>query len=418
MKLGRLTRPPRATAPTIVGHIDTIRGNRLFGWAADLENPLKHVTIDVFADQKLIGSTVGDQFRKDLLQIGAGHGRHGFFYDLPLVTSPTDMEISVRVHGTGTFLRSGEAEKLHVQLEPLPPITYIAVDVVNNCNLRCPFCLVDYSQVDHTELMSAETFQKIVTLTGLIGDEGLWLSCLHEPTMHPKLNDFIGMIPVNARQKTWFTTNLTRPLSEEYFELWAQSGLHHINVSLDSMNPELFAVLRKFGRFEVFRKNLDLMTDVFRRHANPPKLRFITMAFKSNIDEIPSIVQHSHERWLSSENEVRYTLNFGHIADEFRKEHYLERPDWQLLTEKLSKLPYNYTIVYPPEGYEDFVQATFNYDALKSRDTQAAFLRERPLRLRARPNGTLLVVGHEGEAAIDIASLDDPAAYFRTLLSA
>ena len=36
-------------------------------------------------------------------------------------------------------------------VEPPPPppsmIEYIAADIVNNCNLRCPFCLVDYEKV-------------------------------------------------------------------------------------------------------------------------------------------------------------------------------------------------------------------------------------------------------------------------------
>ncbi len=47
------------------------------------------------------------------------------------------------------------------------------------------------------------------------------------------------------------------------------------------------------------------------------------MAFKSNLEEIPKIVQYSHEHWLSYENEIRYTLNFEHITDNFRTEHYL-----------------------------------------------------------------------------------------------
>src|ERR1700675_1956069 len=152
-----------------------------------------------------------------------GHGRHAFACDLPEVDHPTTITLKARVRGSDNFLRRGETQVFEAQLRPPPLIRYIAADIVNNCNLRCPFCLVDYSLVDHTELMSVETFQKILSLVAGAGDEGFWMSCLHEPTMHPQLNDFLALIPQNARKKTWFTTNLTRPLTEEFFTVWARS---------------------------------------------------------------------------------------------------------------------------------------------------------------------------------------------------
>jgi uncharacterized Fe-S cluster-containing radical SAM superfamily enzyme len=263
--------------------------------------------------------------------------------------------------------------------------------------------------------MTVDTFRKILDLVDCVADEGLWLSCLHEPTLHPKLNDFLAEIPAPARKKAWFTTNLTRPLGEEFFTTWAQSGLHHINVSLDSLNPELFAVLRKFGRFEVFSQNLDRMTEVFRRYPEAPKLRFITMAFRSNLDEIPKIIHHSHERWLSSENEIRYTLNFQHIADSFRKEHYLRKTDWPSLTEKLSKLPHNYTIVYPPDGYEELILPSYNFEALTPAGPQSGRRLKRPLGLRARPDGRIIIVDNGAQYGVDIRTLADPVQFFQSL---
>ena len=415
MALGRRSRSTTTSTSSFRGHVDTVKDNRLLGWAADLNDPDKLVTVDVYSGDKLVGSALADQFRKDLLALGMGHGRHAFACDLPVVDRTTTLALRACIRGSDQPLSMGNAAVFEVQLQPRPLISYIATDIVNNCNLRCPFCLVDYSLVDHTELMPVETFQKILSLVGYIGQEGLWLSCLHEPTMHPDLNEFLGLIPPDARMKAWFTTNLTRPLSEEFFTAWARSGIHHINVSLDSLNPDLFAVLRKFGRFDVFQRNLDLMTEVFRKHAGAPKLRFITMAFRSNLQEIPKIIRQSHERWLSSENEIRYTMNFEHIGDSFRTEHYLHKTDWPLLTEKLSQLPHNYTIVYPPENYEELIMPTFDLEASKPAGPPAGLNFKRPLCLRARPNGNILVVGHESEFAVDIHSLPDPPAFFQSL---
>src|SRR5260370_9304665 len=98
------------------------------------------------------------------------------------------------------------------------------------------------------------------------------------------------------------------------------------------MNDELFAVLRKFGRCKIFHQNLDRLAKVFRQYPEAPKLRYITVAFRSNFDEIPKIVEHSHTHWLSVENEIRYTYNIAHIVHECRREHYLPKRDWLIVS--------------------------------------------------------------------------------------
>ena len=247
-------------------------------------------------------------------------------------------KVSVRIAGTDILLPYRDQKIFRIA--PPPLISYVAADLVNNCNLRCPFCLVDYSGVTHTETMTEDTFRRILGLLSALPVQGLWLSCLHEPTLHPRLDDFIEMIPVEHRNKAWFTTNLARPLPDETFRRWARSGLHHINVSLDTLDEALYSVLRRFGRYRVFQGNLDRMAAVFASERAAPSLRFITVVFRSNLGEIERIVEHSVQRWLSSENELRYTINASHIEDAFRQEHHLRREDWPVLTERVSRLPF------------------------------------------------------------------------------
>ncbi len=228
----------------------------------------------------------------------------------------------------------------------------------------------------------------------------------------------LAMMPEDVRGKVFFTTNLARPLKEADFEAWARSGLHHINVSLDTLVPERFAVLRKFGRFDVFAANLDRMAAVFRRTPGAPALRYITMAFKSNLDEIPEIVTVSRDRWLSTENTIRYTFNVAHITDEFRRREYLAPEDWASLTQQLEATGAPFVISHPPaDGYEATIKPSQNFfeDRSEAADDQTRVTLTRPMGLRVASDGTVLVVDAERALRVNLNSLEDPVHFFLSL---
>jgi hypothetical protein len=268
--------------------------------------------------------------------------------------------------------------------------------------------------------MEEKTFVRLLELLPIVDDAGFWMSCLHEPTLHPELNHFLTLIPPEHRKKVWFTTNLARPLADDVFESWADSGIRHINVSLDTMDETLFAELRRFGRYRVFKNNLDRMTLAFRNHSNPPKIRYIHMAFKSNLNELSKIVEYTNRHGCASENEIRYTFNYAHINDEFRQKHYLGRAEWDLLDRMLTALPadVNVRIERPPmANHEELVLPTTHYDGVRSpkRTVPPLAAHELPLMIRARPDGTLLLVSHETEFSVNVNILEDLVGFFRAL---
>ena len=303
--------------------------------------------------------------------------------------------------------------------QPAPPglFDYIAADIVNNCNLRCPFCLVDYDNVHHTQLMDEPTFRSLLRLAPAVPEAGFWLSCLHEPTLHPRLADYLSWIPVDQRRKFWFTTNLARPLPDALIAAFAQSGLHHINVSLDSFDEKLFAILRKHGRVAVFRNNLERLVEQCRRTPGAPALRYITMAFRSNLHEIPAMVRWMNESGNASEVEIRYTFNTANITDDFRREHFLRPEEWDVLRASLKAMPYtNYALVVPPPGYDQidpYLPANW-FDTYKPPDDTPlpAPKVSRPLQLRARSNGRLHLNGQEHLFSVKVVDLEDPVRYF------
>ncbi len=405
----------------LVGYVDQANGRDISGWAADTNDFSLPVTVEVWMDGRPVASACADQWREDLQALGFGAGRHAFHCTIPeSCASGTSARAKVCVRDSGyTLTYQGQAG---IDLDFSVFIEYIAGDLVNNCNLRCPFCLVDYSEVHKTELMSEATFRKLIPLMRAVPTGGFWLSCLHEPTLHPKFEQFLSLIPADCRAKNWFTTNLAKPLSEEQFTAWAESGLDHINISFDTLDAERFAEVRKFGRFEVFERNLNALARVFRRYQNAPRLRYITVVMKCNLEEVPTIIERTHQEWLSSENEVRYTYNVEHFSNEFRERFFLSREDWERLNALLKDVKYHHIVAYPPmEDYFEKILPPANYFEIRKFVDDASVPKlqalPRPLQLRFRPDGSILVANLERSFRVNVNDLADPVAFFRNSLA-
>jgi MoaA/NifB/PqqE/SkfB family radical SAM enzyme len=302
---------------------------------------------------------------------------------------------------------------------PAPLIEYIAADLVNNCNLRCPFCLVDYSNTKRTDLMTDETFRKLLRLAPVVADGGFWLSCLHEPTLHPRLEQFIGLIPIELRHKFWFTTNLARKLPQSLIETLAGAGLHHVNISLDSFDEAVFAMLRKHGRLAVFRDNLDRLLEACARAANPLQIRYITMAFRSNLAEIPTLIRWMNQTGRAYEIEVRNTFDTWNIPEDFRRTQYLRPEEWEELRGWMDELSYTNCYLGTPseEEAERAPRMPANwFDTYPGPFLDAVAL-EPPVQLRGRPDGRLLLSNRENVVVMNVNDHRSPLARLKRLVA-
>ena len=412
--LGSLKNQIRRALRSRLGYIDKVSNGVVEGWIWNSARPSERLNVTLYVDGSAAVSGVADMERTDLRAAGIGDGNHGFRLCLP----PSHSVLGER---QGWVQLDGSKRRIAFQanetfaVPPPPLIAYIAADVVNNCNLRCPFCVVDYSEVKKTELMTPATFESLLRLLPLVPEAGFWLSCLHEPTIHPGFQDLLRQIPAGQGGKFWFTTNLARRMDDSMFQSWADAGLHHVNVSLDTLDPALFQVLRKHGRLEVFLDNLKRMVQVFGSNRNAPKIRFITMVFESNFDELEVIARRCNDEWMSWEHEIRYMYNVAHVTDEFRRDHLPTRDRWPELKTRLEKLSARYVVVCPPdEGYEEQRDLPANYfdlERYRQPAQQADFTP--PLQLRARHDGSMYLVGQEGRFTFNITTLADPGAYLR-----
>jgi molybdenum cofactor biosynthesis enzyme MoaA len=206
--------------------------------------------------------------------------------------------------------------------------------------------------------MSEEVFDKVLKLLPLVPDQSFFISCAFEPLLHPRFTDLLKRIPANEKSKGFFTTNLTIPLSNAAFEDLSLANINHINISLDSLDPATFETLRLRGKYPVFQKQLETLASVFRKAANPPKLRYITMAFKQNFHEISTLVQLTHQNYLAYEHEIRLPFDYTQMDPRWKATSMISLEEWNYLESTIPKFGYRVKFMNP--CYEPFSDRTYN----------------------------------------------------------
>ena len=128
-------------------------------------------------------------------------------------------------------------------------IRYLRISLTDHCNLRCVYCMPE----DQTFRPNASLMQdeEIFTLTRLFASLGFDKIRLTggEPTVRANIIDIVGTIAgTPGIQNVSMTTNgvllskLSKPLAE--------AGLKRVNVSIDTLDPEKFKRLTRWGKLE------------------------------------------------------------------------------------------------------------------------------------------------------------------------
>ena len=121
-----------------------------------------------------------------------------------------------------------------------------------------------------------------------------------------------------------------------YYAWLADSGLHHINISIESLQPQLYERMRKGARHRIFQEGWDALLAALERGAAPPRLRYIVMVYKSNLQELPEMVRYLLEERRAWQVELRYTFDVPHLPPEFRQSEFLNHDEWLALREQLA----------------------------------------------------------------------------------
>ncbi|MGN0323674.1 MAG: GTP 3',8-cyclase MoaA [Oliverpabstia sp.] len=133
-------------------------------------------------------------------------------------------------------------------------IDYIRISVTDRCNLRCTYCMPEKGtfSVPHEEILS---YEEIIDLAGIFASLGIHKIRLTggEPLVRKNLSFLVKKLKqVSGIHQVTLTTNGIF-LYDQMDEL-AAAGIDGINISLDTLNPQLFEkITRRNGLEDVLQ---------------------------------------------------------------------------------------------------------------------------------------------------------------------
>jgi cyclic pyranopterin phosphate synthase len=127
------------------------------------------------------------------------------------------------------------------------PLKDLRISVTDRCNFRCIYCMPfdEYEWVDQKEIL---TFEEIARLANLFVQSGVDKIRLTggEPLLRGDLETLISKLSSLSGLKDLCLTTNGSLLAEKVSALQF-AGLKRVNVSLDTLNPEKFARIRRRG---------------------------------------------------------------------------------------------------------------------------------------------------------------------------
>lgn len=118
-------------------------------------------------------------------------------------------------------------------------IDYMRISITDRCNLRCRYCMPDgIKQVGMSEILTYEEIEQICRMTAAIGISKIKITG-GEPLVRKGCVGLIGTLKeIPGIDQVTLTTNGV--LLEEYLPELKKAELDGINISLDTLDPEIY----------------------------------------------------------------------------------------------------------------------------------------------------------------------------------
>ena len=136
-------------------------------------------------------------------------------------------------------------------------INYLRISVTDRCNLRCTYCMPaeGIPLMQHGDILSFEEIMKVVDAALILGVDKVRITG-GEPLVRKGIVYLIEMIASKPGiQDLGMTTN--GQLLEKFAQPLKDAGLHRINVSLDTLNPEKYRLITRGGEIGNVLKGIE-----------------------------------------------------------------------------------------------------------------------------------------------------------------
>lgn len=126
-------------------------------------------------------------------------------------------------------------------------ITYLRISVTDRCNLRCRYCMPKYGTqlFKHEDILSYDEITEVVKTAVAFGIDKIRLTG-GEPLVRKGIVKLVSMLAeIKGIKDLAMSSNGI--LLEDFAQSLADAGLHRINISLDTINPEKYKEKTRVG---------------------------------------------------------------------------------------------------------------------------------------------------------------------------
>jgi cyclic pyranopterin phosphate synthase len=175
------------------------------------------------------------------------------------------------------------------------PISYLRVSVTDRCDFRCVYCMAEHQAfLPKAELLTLEELERLCEVFIAKGVERIRITG-GEPLVRRNVMGLFENLGARLGQgglkELTLTTNGSQ-LSRFAADL-ARAGVKRVNVSLDTLDPEKFRTITRWGELSKVMSGIDAA------QATGLRVKINTVALKGiNEDEIADILEWAHGRGM------------------------------------------------------------------------------------------------------------------------
>jgi cyclic pyranopterin phosphate synthase len=200
-------------------------------------------------------------------------------------------------------------------------VTYLRLSVTDRCDLRCVYCMAEHMRfLPKAEVLTLEELERVASVFIGLGVRKLRLTG-GEPLVRKGL---LGLIEgLSARLRSGALDELTLSTNgvrlAEFAPDLARLGVRRVNVSMDTLDPALFARLTRGGDLAKVQAGIEVAGAA----GIEVKINAVALA-RDNAAEIPALIQWAHARGLALT--LIEAMPMGEI-DEDRSDQFLSLAD-------------------------------------------------------------------------------------------